>query len=274
MVFTAHAPHATSNKKTWFGYWMDDGFTKTKHRGRVDLENKWPAIRDHWVEMFRNREVHPGESVLQPVSDEDEWCAEAYMETDYHLIPAKSFADAVSNYAAWNVCRPRDVMVADFDGAGLDWRAYVLGDLFDIKKGKRLTRANMREGNIPFVGAIDSNNGVTAYVSQNAQHSGGTLTVIYNGAGVADAFYQPVPYRCSDDVNVLYPKFEMSAKVGLFIATVIRLEKYRFSYGRKWHLERMLKSEIRLPVSNEGTLDIARMEAFMDALPFGKQIEQ
>ena len=83
MVFTAKIPHSTSNRKTWFGYWRDDGFVKTKNRGRIDLYGRWPTIRDRWVATFRNREVRAGESVLQLVTADDEWCAEAYMETDY-----------------------------------------------------------------------------------------------------------------------------------------------------------------------------------------------
>ncbi|MHA6752180.1 HsdM family class I SAM-dependent methyltransferase [Dermacoccus nishinomiyaensis] len=35
MVFTAKKPHATSNRKTWFGYWREDGFVKIKNLGRV-----------------------------------------------------------------------------------------------------------------------------------------------------------------------------------------------------------------------------------------------
>src|SRR5882757_7692867 len=35
MVFTAKVPHATSGRKTWFGYWKSDGFIKTKHKGRI-----------------------------------------------------------------------------------------------------------------------------------------------------------------------------------------------------------------------------------------------
>ena len=83
MVFTAKVPHETSNKKSWFGYWKDDGFVKTKHLGRVDLHGRWPAIRDRWVDTFRNREVVPGESILKRVTADDEWCAEAYMQTNY-----------------------------------------------------------------------------------------------------------------------------------------------------------------------------------------------
>jgi len=94
MVFTSGIPHNVSHRKTWFGYWRNDGFVKTKHRGRVNLHGDWPAIRNHWVEQFRNREIHPGESVMQYVTHEDEWCAEAYMETDYSTISREDFVSS------------------------------------------------------------------------------------------------------------------------------------------------------------------------------------
>lgn len=153
------------------------------------------------------------------------------------------------------------------------WGLFMISQLFELKKGKRLTKAQlkMRPGPIPFIGAIDSNNGVAASVD-TAIHEGGTITVNYNGAGVADSFYQPVPFWASDDVNVLYPKFEMSPAVALFIATVIGKEKYRFSYGRKWHLERMRESAIHLPINDAGDPDFAYMETFINTLPFSSQI--
>lgn len=86
MVLTAHKPHAETDKATWFGYWKSDGYTKTKHRGRVDLDGRWAAIRDAWVSSFRNRDDVPGLSVKRKVTAADEWCAEAYMETDYQRV--------------------------------------------------------------------------------------------------------------------------------------------------------------------------------------------
>lgn len=103
MVFTAHRPHALEGRKTWFGYWKHDGFVKTKHKGRIDLNDAWPAIRNRWVEAFRNREVHPGESVLQKVSAADEWCAEAYMETDYSVLDQQAFEEAVKTYVGYRL---------------------------------------------------------------------------------------------------------------------------------------------------------------------------
>lgn len=103
MVFTAKVPHAVSDKKSWFGYWRDDGFVKVKNLGRVDRNDAWPGIRDHWVEMFRNREVHAGESVLQKVHAEDEWVAEAYMETDYSGLDEKDFERVLLDYALFTL---------------------------------------------------------------------------------------------------------------------------------------------------------------------------
>ncbi|GAB1581909.1 N-6 DNA methylase [Phyllobacterium phragmitis] len=103
MVWRAHKPHAKTARKTWFGYWRDDGFSKTKHRGRVDLNGRWAAIRDRWVESFRNREIHAGESVMHHVTHEDEWCAEAYLETDYSNIKEKDFERELQKYVAFKI---------------------------------------------------------------------------------------------------------------------------------------------------------------------------
>lgn len=102
VVFTAGAPHKTSSKKTWFGYWREDGFVKVKNLGRVDRDHKWPDIRDRWVEQFRNREVHKGESVTAKVGPDDEWVAEAYMETDYSKLTQDDFARVLLDYALFS----------------------------------------------------------------------------------------------------------------------------------------------------------------------------
>jgi type I restriction enzyme M protein len=103
MVFTAKIPHAISNRKTWLGYWKDDGFAKTKHRGRVDSQGRWPQIRDRWVEMFRNREVHPGGSVMQTLTVEDEWLAEAFMEADYSTLTQADYEREIKKYIVFQL---------------------------------------------------------------------------------------------------------------------------------------------------------------------------
>jgi type I restriction-modification system DNA methylase subunit len=103
VVFTAGIPHATSAKKSWFGYWREDGFVKVKNLGRVDRNATWPQIRDRWVEMFRNKEVQPGESVMTKVGPDDEWLAEAYMETDYSTLGQADFEKVLMDYALFTL---------------------------------------------------------------------------------------------------------------------------------------------------------------------------
>lgn len=153
------------------------------------------------------------------------------------------------------------------------WKSFLLSQMFDIRKGKRLTKAAMRPGETPFIGAIDSNNGLRQRVSAEPTHPGNLITVNYNGS-VAEAFYQPEPFFASDDVNVLYPRFEMDAAVALFICSVIRLEKYRFNYGRKWNLERMKESEIRLPVDANGDPDWVWMRRYILSQNFSSQLHR
>lgn len=103
MVWISGKPHIKSDRKTWFGYWRDDGFVKTKHKGRIDQNDVWPSIRDRWVEMYRNREVHPGESATFKVTASDEWCAEAYIETDYSSLTKESFEADLKKFMLFNL---------------------------------------------------------------------------------------------------------------------------------------------------------------------------
>lgn len=102
MIFTAHKPHP-SLKKTYFGYYKDDGFIKRKNKGRIDAYGNWKEIKEEWVSAFINRESKAGFSVNTVVTAEDEWCAEAYMETDYSKISADDFEKEVRKYVVFKL---------------------------------------------------------------------------------------------------------------------------------------------------------------------------
>lgn len=147
-----------------------------------------------------------------------------------------------------------------------NWKYFRLDSIFDVHKGKRLTKADMEKGETFFIGSSDSNNGITDRIGQAPIFKENTITVNYDGS-VAEAFYQPRKYWALDSVNVLYPKFKLNPFIGLFIATVIKLEKYRFNYGRKWGKEKMEQSLIKLPAKN-GQPDFDYMENYMRSLPY------
>ena len=144
------------------------------------------------------------------------------------------------------------------------FKTFAYSDIFEIKKGKRVVMTTLNQtGNNVFVSAIDHNNGVSCYSDLKPNQKGNTITVNYDGNGVAEAFYQPDPYWALDSVNVLYPKFELNPYIAMFLITLIKKEKYRFSYGRKWHKERMGKSQIKLPVDVKGNPDWGFMENYI-----------
>lgn len=148
-----------------------------------------------------------------------------------------------------------------------EWKEYRLGDLFEIKKGKRLTSEDQTEGTTPYIGAIDSNNGVSNYIGQAPIHEGNTISLSYNGS-VGQAFYQPIPFWATDDVNVLYFRdktISFNRNMALFICTILKQEQYRYCYGRKWVLDSMNETMVKLPTKGDKP-DWSYMEKYISSL--------
>lgn len=103
MVFDLGKPHKDSNRETFFGYFKDDGFEKRKGVGRVDIKDRWEGIEAQWLDLYEHRTTKAGMSVTQKVSFNDEWCAEAYMETDYSTLSETDFINTMRKYAAFLV---------------------------------------------------------------------------------------------------------------------------------------------------------------------------
>jgi len=145
-------------------------------------------------------------------------------------------------------------------------KLFKIQELFTIYKGTRLTKDAMVEGSVNYLGAIDNNNGVRQQIDVVPKFQGNYITVNYNGS-VGEAFYQQKPFWASDDVNVLELKgHTLNEKIAMYIITVIKANKYKFSYGRKWTMEKMYDEEILLPVDPIGNPDWKHMENHIDCL--------
>lgn len=103
MVFTAYTPHESDpHHESWFGYWKNDGFIKDKREGRIDKNKKWKTIKESWLSMYRKKEI-AGMSVWKKIGVNNEWCAEAYLETDYSDLTNKDFERELKNYVAFKI---------------------------------------------------------------------------------------------------------------------------------------------------------------------------
>ena len=186
------------------------------------------------------------------------------------------------------------------------WKLFSFEAVFEVRKGFYNKKPEPSAGGtIPFLGATDSNNGVTEYYTEAdlaaASKTGtgdnepleekifpGHAVCVTNDGSVGYAYYQEQRFTCSHSVNPLYRKDgQFNFLTGLFVATVIMHDRYRWGYGRKWRPERMAKSQLRLPVlcdesgnivvddkkkySPDGYIpDWQWMENYMKTLPCGK----
>ena len=155
-----------------------------------------------------------------------------------------------------------------------EWKAFRISDVFVIKSGSHLLKKDMNQGNKPFVGATDSNNGVTAFVSNsNNSEDENVLGVNWNGS-VVENFYHPYKAIFSGDVKKLkFKEFEGNKYLFLFVKVAILKQKEKYSYGYKFNAQRMAKQNILLPVGPKGEPDYEFMQSYMKNIELKKLSE-
>lgn len=146
-----------------------------------------------------------------------------------------------------------------------EWKEFFLEDVVLIDSGKRLTKADMMLGNMPFIGASEMNNGITAFTcTTNESLDSNVLGVNYNGS-VGFSFYHPYKAIFSDDVKRLRWKdvARNNKYTLLFLSSVIGQQKDKYAYGYKFNAQRMKRQKILLPICIDGTIDWQFMEEYM-----------
>ena len=162
------------------------------------------------------------------------------------------------------------------------WKLFAFPKIFRIEKGFYNKKPESSgTGDIPFLGATDKNNGVTGYYTldeiESSSKTGnepneplnrkifsGRAVCVTNNGSVGYAYYHEKQFTCSHDVNPLYRiDGEFNLYTGLFVASIIMKDRYRWGYGRKWRPDRMKKSKIFLPATKNGDPDWLWMENFI-----------
>lgn len=64
----------------------------------------------------------------------------------------------------------------------------------------------------------------------------------------------------------------MNKYIAMFIITILKANKYRFGYGRKWTMDKMKKTVIKLPSKEDGMPDFIFMENYIKSLPYSDRI--
>ncbi|PIU72901.1 methyltransferase [Candidatus Woesearchaeota archaeon CG_4_10_14_0_2_um_filter_33_10] len=279
MVFKAKEKHP-ANYKTYFGYWKDDGFIK-RRQGREDYNNKWTEIKKYWITTYRNKEEIIGHSIKKVVSAEDEWCVEAYMETNYSSLVKEDFEKTLKECIVYSLKSGliTNVLEKSITNTFLnlntkDWKFFKIVDLFDIKKGERLVKEERIEGNIPLITATSENNGVVNYISYDEFKDTKklfkdklTIDMFFN------VFYHNYKYFSDDNVHTLIPKnISLNKYACLFLATILKKLQYKYDFGRQVRLQRLDFDKIRIPIDKKGNPDWQFMENYIKSLSYSSNL--
>ena len=291
-IFTAHRPHPVG-KKTWFALGKEDGFVIKKPLGRCDPFGRWNEIGEKWVKRYHNRENITGFSITREVSANDEWCAEAPIDTDYSQMVSVNIPVAVREYASFmvrrEICRrlpeppdaPKEYNLSSRPvnnrAVALppveQWGAYPIPDLFDVSGTTTTPLESLHTvgaGAYPYVTTQATNNGVAGYFNYYTE-SGGVITM--DSAVLGFASYQPTHFSASDHVEKLIPKFPMAPYQAMFLVAALNANRFRYSYGRKASQTRIRRMTISLPALPNGKPDFAIMDKYIRTLPFSAAIK-
>ena len=155
-----------------------------------------------------------------------------------------------------------------------NWQEFKYTDIFDtIIIGKSIDLNKLEEGDINYVGRTEENNGITAKVSKyNNQepYEGNCITVPMVGNALKST-YQNSPFYVSQNILILRSR-NLNKYNAMFFNAIIRMDEFRFCYGRTLSIDRFKQLTIKLPTTPEGEPDYQFIEDYIKTLPYSKYI--
>lgn len=157
------------------------------------------------------------------------------------------------------------------------WKEFKIEDFAIVNGGQDWTSKERVKGKTPFIGASSVMNGITDFIDKDAKPNyvaKNAVSINRNGS-IGYSFFHPYDAYFSGDTRFL----ELSADevkneyIGLFITTVIRLQKDKYMYGYKMGTERIKKQKVFLPIKNDGKVDYDFMENYIKGLK-AKKIQE
>ncbi|HEX9961227.1 MAG TPA: restriction endonuclease subunit S, partial [Pyrinomonadaceae bacterium] len=150
----------------------------------------------------------------------------------------------------------------DFDN--LNWGAFNLEKLFGKStRGKRLKSADRISGDLPFVTAGETDEGISAFIGNDVNvFSENTITIDMFGS----AKYRNYKYGGDDHIAVVHTE-SLPKHASIFVTTAIHKSSYngQFNYGRNFYAKDADVLNISLPVKQQEP-DYEIMETFISAI--------
>lgn len=295
-VFETNSPH--NNKEVVLYNLENDGFVLSKNRGRTDVYNKWNDIKKNLISKLNNPTEHLDNLsiIKKTILPNDEWIIQAHSKKDNTFLNEKLFVKSVKNYFIFTVKKKLNLLKEKIDDItfleilidnysndiitenkkksdlfleNFTWGEFSYQQIFgeNISRGMRLIETDRLDGDVLYFSASDSNNGLTDSISNPLFIESNAL--IYTTFG--SCFFVEGEFTASDEVSI-FKHEKLNLFNGLFIATVITLNKYKYTFGRKAFNNKYSKDTIYLPIDKSNEIDWELMEKYIKTLPYSNLI--
>ena len=155
-------------------------------------------------------------------------------------------------------------VLADFENGKIAWGEFNLEKLFGKStRGRRLKSDDRISGNLPFVTAGETDEGISAYIGNEVMiFSENTTTIDMFGS----AKYRNYKYGSDDHIAVV-PTENLPKFASIFVTTSVHKKSYngQFHYGRNFYAKDADELNISLPTQNQQP-DYAMMNTLIRAI--------
>jgi len=177
-----------------------------------------------------------------------------FMESFIAELEAQRIAELdsylkVTNLKDYTLTKEELQVVNDFESGVFEWREFNLEKLFgNSTRGRRLKSSDRIQGDLPFVTAGETNEGISAFIGNDViTFSENTTTIDMFGS----AKYRSYKYGGDDHIAVVHteklPKF-----ASIFVTSAIHKSSYtgKFSYSRNFYAKDADELDVSLPTKN------------------------
>lgn len=151
------------------------------------------------------------------------------------------------------------------------WKEFRLGDLFsEMYKAEAHVKGELECYDVPldntirFVSRTEMNNGCDCYVLNNGLSGIEKANAIAIGDTTATCFYQGEDFVCGDHMVICRADW-INLHTALFIISILKQEKYKYSYGRAFKMELISNTMLKLPAA-DNMPDWDYMEQYIKSL--------
>lgn len=157
------------------------------------------------------------------------------------------------------------------------WNWFSYNELFIPERGRicNISNSNNKKGLFPIISASTNNNGVVGYLNTKDKNifAPNCITIANTGQGsVGFPSFQEKAFYATNNITVLKPKFVCNKYIGIFLCTLIKKDRYKYSYGRILNDKRIKEAKIKLPVDKMNNPDWKFMKNYIKKTKFASYI--